>query len=176
MPQTTADPTPSSALDEGTQRGEHLLELARGTLNHFEATASAAQSELDDQYMPSPNAFAVINTMTGERAVRGLHTVTQERRRELRGLTTEPRNCTTFDHRRSWPSQDRVCIARGNSEAGCRRSTPHKLSLANGTFGRDQDRRGTRSLNAFRRTRIQVGGTSSPQPDKGRRMELCWTP
>ncbi len=90
MPQTTADPTPSSALDEGTQRGEHLLELARGTLNHFEATASAAQSELDDQYMPSPNAFAVINTMTGERAVRGLHTVTQERRRELRGLTTEP--------------------------------------------------------------------------------------
>ena len=68
----------------------NLISIAKNTLTFFTETASEAQALLTMARAPTADVFASINTLTTDRAMRNLISITDERRGELRQLCDEP--------------------------------------------------------------------------------------
>lgn len=67
-----------------------LAAIAEHTLHHLEETAARVRQALGEQRSSASNVFAVVNTVTGEEAVRNLDELTASQQRELRTLSAEP--------------------------------------------------------------------------------------
>ncbi len=69
---------------------DHLVALAESTLGFFSEAAAKADELLGDQRQYGATAFAVVNTLTAQRAVEALSDITEESRKELRQIGAEP--------------------------------------------------------------------------------------
>jgi hypothetical protein len=69
---------------------DHLTEVAEHTLGFFSETAANALEELGQAQPRGDAVFAVVNTLTADRAMRNLEGINQAQAQELRSLSTEP--------------------------------------------------------------------------------------
>jgi hypothetical protein len=74
--------------DESVQ--EQLVPVATETLLHFENTADSATSQIMMERPASPNALAIQQSLTSDKALRNLAGLSEERLRNLAVLATEP--------------------------------------------------------------------------------------
>lgn len=76
---------------EAPQSGEtRLTGIAGHSLKHFEETVASVRDALGEKRPTSANAFAVLNTLTADTAVRNLEGLTESQIKELRLLSAEP--------------------------------------------------------------------------------------
>jgi hypothetical protein len=80
--------TQGTASEEFVQ--ECLGEVSRSSLGFFDEVATGALAELDGACSPSASVFAVINTLTADRALRTLAANFEDRQRNLPHLRREP--------------------------------------------------------------------------------------
>jgi flagellar biosynthesis GTPase FlhF len=69
---------------------DHLTAVAEHTLEFFRETAANAFQQLGEKRPQGEAVFAVVNTLTADRAMRNLEGISQARAQELRVLSTEP--------------------------------------------------------------------------------------
>ena len=69
---------------------DHLTRVAEHSLGFFSKTAADALEQLGERRPVSASAFAVVNTLTADRAMRNLAGIGQARAQELRVLSIEP--------------------------------------------------------------------------------------
>src|SRR5262249_40125737 len=69
---------------------EYLTDVAEHTLGFFKETAANALEELSQGRPQGDAVFAVINTLTADRAMRNLEGINRARAQELHALSTEP--------------------------------------------------------------------------------------
>ena len=68
---------------------DHLTGVAEHTLSFFSETSAEALKQLGER-VPGADVFAIVNTLTDDRAIRNLGGINQARTQELRILSTEP--------------------------------------------------------------------------------------
>ncbi len=66
------------------------MEIAKNTLDYFEGISAQAQAHLAGTRGPSASSLAVVNTLTNDRAVQNLTTISEDRQRDLMQLCAEP--------------------------------------------------------------------------------------
>ena len=86
----TSHSRPKEAISSSELNEARLKDVAAHSLRHFEEAVSAARDSLGETRSTSSNSFAVVNTFTGENAVRKLDDLSQGQVKELRQLCIEP--------------------------------------------------------------------------------------
>jgi hypothetical protein len=90
MPPTKKDIAAATDTAVPGTPDDRLADIAEKSLDFFEHAAGAAREALGEDRRPGMNVFAVVNTLTADKAVRNLEIINAENRRELRVLSTEP--------------------------------------------------------------------------------------
>jgi hypothetical protein len=69
---------------------ERLGEVSQSSLGFFDEVAAGARTQLEAARPPSASVFAVINTLTADRALRTLAANFEDQQRNLLHLSREP--------------------------------------------------------------------------------------
>jgi len=73
-----------------TSQQDRLAQIAERSLDFFKDAAGAAREALAEDRRPGASVFAVINTLTADKAMQNLESLNETRLRELRVLSVEP--------------------------------------------------------------------------------------
>jgi hypothetical protein len=87
MPKSNVKNAPSR---NATTRQDQLADIAENTLSFFSETAARAQSLLDENHVIGASTLASVNTLNAGAAIQNLSGISEQIRRELRHLCTEP--------------------------------------------------------------------------------------